>query len=197
VQAAYRLLKNASVPQRSLCQRLEIAKGTSPRSLNCHCADKTDNIHSAPLRISRVVLPLLNACSRQGRRKPTPRSYAANAGGLTTATPAPQRIYGQRPELAEGASPREITYHCSDEAKNTYSAPLYICLGGIFLLRLRHDAAGLAELLARDQKKYISTAPAHTQRALHGAHRLRSLFFPPHPFLPRAPASRLLLCSGL
>jgi hypothetical protein len=42
-------------------------------------------IYSAPLYIYRVALLLLKDCTRQGRRRPTPRFCAASAGGVTTA----------------------------------------------------------------------------------------------------------------
>jgi hypothetical protein len=61
-QAAYKLLKHASAPLRSFGQRLEIAEGTSPRRLNCHCPHKAGNIYSIPLHICRVVLLLLRQC---------------------------------------------------------------------------------------------------------------------------------------
>jgi hypothetical protein len=50
-----------------------------------------------------------------------------------------------------------------------YSSPLQICRVVLLLLRQRRGA-GLGELqLARGRSKYFATAPAHTQRALHGA----------------------------
>jgi hypothetical protein len=51
-QLAYLRLKHASVvarPTRSYSQRLELAKGPSPREFTCHCSDKAGSIYSAPL----------------------------------------------------------------------------------------------------------------------------------------------------
>jgi hypothetical protein len=74
----------------------------------------------------------------------------------------PQQCYGQQLELAEGISPRGLTYHCTENAGYINSAPLYICRVVLFLLRQRRGAC-LGELQrARGRKKYFATAPAHT-----------------------------------
>jgi hypothetical protein len=52
-------LKNAPVPPRSYVQRIELAESTSPRGPYCHPTEKASNVCSAPLRIFRVVLLLL------------------------------------------------------------------------------------------------------------------------------------------
>jgi hypothetical protein len=49
----------------------------------CHCSGKAGYIYPAPPYIFRVALLLLNAWSRQGRRRPTQRFRAAGAGGVT------------------------------------------------------------------------------------------------------------------
>jgi hypothetical protein len=107
-------LRHASVAPRSFGQRLELAEGISPRGLICHCSDKTGNIYSASLHICRFVLRLPHACPRQGRRRPTPRCFAADAGGVTWLkhTSAPQRSFGQRLKLADGAQPGGLNRHC-------------------------------------------------------------------------------------
>ena len=58
---------------------------------------------------------------------------------------APPHSYGQRLELVEGTSPRELTCHCSHKAGNIYSSPLYICRAVLLLLRQHRGAAGLGE----------------------------------------------------
>jgi hypothetical protein len=52
---------HASASSRSYGQRLELAEGTSPRGLHCHCTDKDGNIHPTPLHVCRVVLLLLKS----------------------------------------------------------------------------------------------------------------------------------------
>jgi hypothetical protein len=74
----------ASAATCSYGQQLELAEGSLPRGLPCHCADKAGNICSAPLCICRVALLLLNVFPWQGRRWPTPSFCAAGAGGVTT-----------------------------------------------------------------------------------------------------------------
>jgi hypothetical protein len=64
--AAYQLLKDASAPQRSYGQRLELAEGTSPRWFLCHCTDKAGNICSVPLHICRDDLLLGTTSSAAG-----------------------------------------------------------------------------------------------------------------------------------
>jgi hypothetical protein len=51
------------------------------------------------------------------------------------------RSYGQRIELVEGTTPRELPRHYSDNAGNVYSALLYICRVVLFLPRQRGGAA--------------------------------------------------------
>jgi hypothetical protein len=55
---------------------------------------------------------------------------------------APPRSYGQRLELAEGASLQEFLCHCTDKAGNSCSAPLQICRIALFLPRQHRDAPG-------------------------------------------------------
>jgi hypothetical protein len=50
---------SGGAPAAKLGQRLEVAKGTSPRGLNYHCTDTAANIYSAPFYISRVALLVL------------------------------------------------------------------------------------------------------------------------------------------
>jgi hypothetical protein len=65
-------------------------------------------------------------------------------------------------------------FYCTDKAGNIYSIPLYILRFVLLLLRLRRGASGLGELqCAHGHNKYFATAPAHTLRALHGAHSTR------------------------
>jgi hypothetical protein len=50
-----------------------------------------------------------------------------------------------------------------------YFSPLHICLVILLMLRQRRGADLVELQLARCRSKYYATAPAHTQRALHGA----------------------------
>jgi hypothetical protein len=96
---------------------------------------KPVNIYSAPLQIYRAVLLLLRqrlgaagsglATMINYLRRTTsaaPRVCAASAGGVTTHqrcvkdASTPPESFGQRLELAEGTSPRELPYHCTDKA---------------------------------------------------------------------------------
>jgi hypothetical protein len=83
----------------------------------------------------------------------------------------PQQCSDQQLEIAEGLSPRGLTYLCTEKAGYIDSAPLYICRVVHFLLRQRRGA-GLGELQrARGRNKYFATAPTHTSLVLH---RVRS-----------------------
>jgi hypothetical protein len=76
------------------------------------------------------------------------------------------KSYSHRQKLVEGMSPRGLTCHCTDEAGYIYSSSLYICRVALLLLRQRRGA-GLGELQPASGRSI--NAPAHTQRALHGA----------------------------
>ena len=85
----------------------------------------------------------------------------------------PPNSYGQRLALVEGPSAKVLTCHFTDKAGYIYSAPLHICRVVLLLLRQR-SGADLGKLQrARGRSKYFPTAPAHTQRALHGSHSSR------------------------
>jgi hypothetical protein len=49
-QATWQLLKHASAPPRSDVQRLELAGGTSPRELICHCSQEKGKVKFTLLR---------------------------------------------------------------------------------------------------------------------------------------------------
>jgi hypothetical protein len=127
--------------------------------------------------------------ARQRCRRPTPRSCAAGAKALcrrrqrykyVSVVERPQQCYGQQLELAEGLSPRGLTYLFTEKAVYINSAPLYICRVVSLPLATapwrwpclrQRRGAGLGELQrARGRRKCFATAPAHTSRALHGAH---------------------------
>jgi hypothetical protein len=84
-----------SRPARRDGQRSKLAKGTAPQRFTCLCIDKAGSICFVRL------LP-------KGPSEAHTESCAAGAGGVTTVWRclAPPRIYGQRLEFAEGASPR-------------------------------------------------------------------------------------------
>ena len=70
------MLKHVTAPPRNYGQRLELAEGTSPRGLPCHCTDKAGNMYSAPLYICRVVFLLLRQrCGAAGNGLGTTAKY--------------------------------------------------------------------------------------------------------------------------
>jgi hypothetical protein len=69
----------------------------------------------------------------------------------------PPQSYGHRLKLAEGTSPRRLTYHCTHKARYIYSAPLHIYRIVLLLLQ-QCRGAGLGELQrARYRSKYYRT----------------------------------------
>jgi hypothetical protein len=105
-----------------------------------------------------------------------PMFCAVGAGGVTNA----EIFVGAAAKLRLKTRTRRryiaarANLHCTDKAGFIYSAPLFICRVALLLLRQRRGAVGLGELQrTRGQNKDFATAPAHTQRALHGANSPR------------------------
>jgi hypothetical protein len=112
-------LKHASVVVRSTRrhgQRLKLTECTSPRGLTCHCTD---------VQVIPLIFTLLCCTSAEllfsfntsapGRAAGGPRRgfmpQVQAALNLLKHASAPPQSYGQRLEIAEGASPRGLTCH--------------------------------------------------------------------------------------
>jgi hypothetical protein len=116
-----------------------------------------------------AVLGLNNGpvCPRQGRRKPTPKFCAIGAGGISTVQTC---VGGGAPVAKLRPATRTRRSHIAGRDK---AAPLNFCRVVLLLLRKRCGASDLGELQWARGRKKMATAPAHTQRALHGAHSSR------------------------
>jgi hypothetical protein len=127
-------LKGASAPQNN-GQQLEVAEGTSPRGLPCHCTDKAGNIYSDPLHNYRVVLLLLWHRRGAGGNglgttiKYLRRTTSAVAGyGLGTTIKYPRRTTSGAAGNGLGTTTKHLGRTTSGAAGNSLGTTIkYLC----------------------------------------------------------------------